>query len=292
MSQVIELILIAEDLPSPPGVALRLLELYSQPSVEVKEMATVIGTDPVLTAKLIEYCNSPLLARNHVTTSVNQAIVVVGMRAVKILALSFSLVRSTPSNNASFDYEHFWNQSLATAVVAQTIGAARGGDGNDEFLLGLMMKIGQVGLAHTFPSKYAELQNQAEETGLAITQLEEQAWNSNHYDVGVKLLSHWNFPGAIVNGLAKFESMHYRGRGGLARSLDIWYLLPFALQGFVPLPECGSGNIGGLTDFNGAGRDRDRFGPCRFRGEGRGRQATGRIGSWCSRPRAQRSGIG
>ena len=56
-------------------------------------------------------------------------------------------------------------------------------------------------------------------------------------------------------------------RGGLACPLDIWYLYPFELQGLVSAPENGCGDIGGITGFNGAERDRDSLGPCRFRGE-------------------------
>ena len=204
MGNVVELILIAEDLPTPPGVALRLLELYSQPNVEVNDMAMIIGTDPALTAKLIEYCNSPLLARDRETTNVKQAIVVLGMRAVKILALSFSLVQTTPSGKADFDYDEFWNQSLATAVVAKTLGSVGGGDGDQEFLIGLMLRIGQVGLAHTFPSRYADLMQQSCQTGVPITQLEEQEWNSHHIEVSAELLRHWHFPESIIESVTDF----------------------------------------------------------------------------------------
>ena len=64
-------ILAADDLPSPPGVALRLLELYNQEDVNVSELAKVIQVDPVLSSKLIDYCNSPILARPRKTASVD-----------------------------------------------------------------------------------------------------------------------------------------------------------------------------------------------------------------------------
>ncbi|MFT5300124.1 MAG: diguanylate cyclase (GGDEF)-like protein [Mariniblastus sp.] len=198
MISVIEMILSAEDLPTPPSVALKLLDLNNRDSVEVEEMAAVIGIDPVLTAKLIEYCNSPLLARANKITSIERSIVVIGMRAVKILALSFSLVRTVSSSSSKFDYDQFWSRSLATAVVAKTIGLSRKQDGNEEFLLGLMLKIGQVGLAHTFPSRYTELQQQAEATGVPIRTLEEDEWNANHLNVSVSLLNHWNFPEEVT----------------------------------------------------------------------------------------------
>ena len=179
MTDVIKTILNSDDLPTPPGVALRLLELYAQPEVEVAEMANVIGADPSLSAKLIKYCNSPLLGRSKPTTSIQQAIVAIGMRAVKILALSFSLVGNVPRGKRGFDYDAFWARSLATAVVAKTFGTLDGSDGDEEFLVGLMLGIGQVGLAHTFPARYSELATQSIDSGIPMVELERAEWSVN-----------------------------------------------------------------------------------------------------------------
>ena len=203
---VSEMILLAEDLPSPPGVALRLLELYNQPSVEVEEMAKVISIDPVLTAKIIAYCNSPLLGRNRKTTSVENAIVTIGMQTVKLLALSFSLVQSISDSNSKFDYDKFWTRSLATAVVAKTISRSLDCDGDDEFLIGLMLKIGQIGLAHTFPSLYEVMCQQSTKECKSIFDLEQAQWGANHLEIGIDLLQVWDFPESVVNGVVTYEN--------------------------------------------------------------------------------------
>ena len=204
MSDVVEAIINAEDLPTPPAIALRLLELYRQPDVEVNEMATLIGSDPVLTAKLIGYCNSPLLGRARETTTINKAIVFVGMQTVKILALSFSLVRTRSESSSSFDYDQFWSQSLATAVTAKVIGERIGGTGDSEFLTGLMLKIGRVGLAHTFPEQYSALIQRSLDSGADLVDLEEQQWSINEFTVGSELLKHWNFPTEMIQSIANF----------------------------------------------------------------------------------------
>lgn len=209
MNPAIKSILKSEGLPSPPGVAAKLLELFSVPNVEVSEMAQIIGADPALSAKLMEYCNSPTFARARETTNIRQAIVLIGMKAVKILALSFSLVRTGNSNKEStFDYDQFWNHSLAIAASAQTIAEQLGGRGDDEFLMGLMLKSGQIGLAHTFPERYAELLIESQETDTPLTELEKREWDVDHLDISVGLLVHWNFPQLMVQAfkaLAKPE---------------------------------------------------------------------------------------
>jgi two-component system cell cycle response regulator len=198
MNQVIESILQSEDLPTPPGVALRLLELYDNSEVEISEMADVIGADPSLSAKLINYCNSPMLARQQPTTSIQQAIVVIGMRAVKILALSFSLVQTAPSNRRGFDYDAFWARSLALAVVSKTFAKLGKSSGDEEFLVGLMLGIGQVGLAHTFPADYSKLVTESLETGASLIELERREWSIDHYQISAELMQHWSFPDELV----------------------------------------------------------------------------------------------
>ena len=198
MNQVIESILQSEDLPTPPGVALRLLELYDNPEVEISEMADVIGADPSLSAKLINYCNSPMLGRRQPTTSIQQAIVAIGMRAVKILALSFSLVQAVPSHRRGFDYDAFWARSLALAVVSKTFAKLGQSSGDEEFLVGLMLGIGQVGLAHTFPAEYSKLVTESLETGASLVELERRAWSIDHYQISAELMQHWSFPSELV----------------------------------------------------------------------------------------------
>lgn len=205
MLEVTQSILEADDLPSPPGVALKLLDLYANPDFDISEMAEIIRADPALTVKLIDYCNSPILGLDAKTTTVDRAIVVIGTRAVKILALSFSLVRNKPKKQKNgFDYDDFWNRSLANAVMAKSFCAYQGRDGNSEFLLGLILDIGKVSLGHAFPDQFAELEARALETKTDLAQLVRQQWGANHYQIGAELLQNWNFPSYIVEGVDAF----------------------------------------------------------------------------------------
>jgi diguanylate cyclase (GGDEF)-like protein len=205
MLEVTQSILEADDLPSPPGVALKLLELYAKPDFDISEMAEIIRADPALTVKLIGYCNSPILGLDSKTETVDRAIVVIGTRAVKILALSFSLVRNKPKKQTnSFDYDDFWNRSLANAVMAKSFCANQGRDGNGEFLLGLMLDIGKVGLGHAFPDQFAELEARSLATQTSLAELVREHWGANHYQIGAELLRNWNFPSYIVEGVDAF----------------------------------------------------------------------------------------
>lgn len=213
-------------LPSPPGVAFRLLELYDKEDVEISEISQVIGADPVLASKLISYCNSPLLARAMQVSSVNQAVVAVGLRAVKMISLSFSLM-STPESKREesfFDYTKFWNRSLATAIAARTIAEHIRSDRESCFLMGLMLNIGQLAMGHAFQLEYQVASKEARSAGKSLTEMELEKWSIDRYELGAELLQQWRFPTQmtdIIRDHGNRETPQTNGVSEIRKTLEI-----------------------------------------------------------------------
>ena len=82
-------------LPSPPGTALQILELCQREDVAISELADTLAADPALSLRLLKYANSPLVGVSKEVTSVRDAVVLLGIRSVRLMALSFSLVSAT-----------------------------------------------------------------------------------------------------------------------------------------------------------------------------------------------------
>ena len=79
MNEYLEKIVSNDKIPSPPMVAVRLLDLVTQPDVNVGEITKVLGADPKLSARLIAYCNSPIVGSKRMISSLQQAVMVLGM---------------------------------------------------------------------------------------------------------------------------------------------------------------------------------------------------------------------
>ena len=200
MNPLIERLVKTRGLPSPPGVAFRLLELYDQEDVEIEEISRIISADPVLASRLISYCNSPLLARRMGVSSINQAVVAIGLRAVKMISLSFSLVTIPDGDpdEISFDFYRFWNRSLATAIAARTLATHARGDAESCSLMGLMLNIGQMALGHAFQKEYNDAALDALASGQSLVEMESARWDVDRYELGGQLLSHWKFPPLMI----------------------------------------------------------------------------------------------
>ena len=55
------------NLPSPPGVATKIIELANDPEVDIARIADVLALDPAITAKILRIANSPMYARQRKT---------------------------------------------------------------------------------------------------------------------------------------------------------------------------------------------------------------------------------
>ena len=83
---------VAVNFPSPPAVAQQIIDLASDPDIDVVKVATAMSRDPGLTAKVLRIANSPLYSKQRKSENLRQALVVLGLNAATTLALSFSLV--------------------------------------------------------------------------------------------------------------------------------------------------------------------------------------------------------
>src|SRR5262245_666075 len=81
----------AKRLPSPPGTAIRVLEICKRDDVEIQEVADLLMCDAALSARLLKFANSPVSGLGREVTSVRQAVLLLGLRTVMMLSLGFSL---------------------------------------------------------------------------------------------------------------------------------------------------------------------------------------------------------
>ena len=98
LEKVENLILGCENLPTLPGIALKIIEAYQKPEPDIQEIGDLLTTDPPLTVKILKIVNSCFYGLPTKITSVHHAIKLLGGKAIKNLALSFILIKTFQSN--------------------------------------------------------------------------------------------------------------------------------------------------------------------------------------------------
>ena len=185
------------DLPTPPTVAAKLLETVEKQDVTTEEIIKIVAADPALSAKLVEYCNSPMMRRKHEVNSLKQAVLTIGQKKLKLLALSFSLLNV--EQDSDIDFDRFWTQSLANALSCSLISGALKRSADEDFLMALVLNVGQIGLAKLYPKQYADYllvnpNGQRLVDADAVFAQERERFGCNRFEIGARILEKWRFP--------------------------------------------------------------------------------------------------
>jgi two-component system, cell cycle response regulator len=185
------------DLPSPKGVALAIMRLTSQDDVSMAELARIIRTDPAFVGRLIKAANGVIGYGRRPIASVQDALTVLGMPAIRTMALGFSLMTNYKSGPCeAFEYSDYWSSCLAAAVTTQAVCMRTRAAAPDEtYCLGLLARVGELALATLYPKEYSELLLEVKaKPGLQITELETRRFGMNHAELGAAMLADWGMP--------------------------------------------------------------------------------------------------
>ena len=191
------------NLPSPPAIANKIIELSSCETSGLGDVADVVELDPALSAKLMRMANSPLYAKQRKIENLRQAITLFGLEGTLNIALSFSLKHTGKEiKNSGLDYNLYWKRSLAAAMLCQEIGQRLAGCSKDStFLAGLLQDIGMLALDKAKPELYQQLDDtQKHHEQLCRHEIEELS--CDHSAVGAWLLSEWHLPAKIYEPVA------------------------------------------------------------------------------------------
>ncbi len=201
-----EALLKADNLPSLPAVALEVLRLTQDEESTVDDLAQCLSRDPALAAKLLKLSNSSLFGMGQEITTLQRATMVLGMKTVKLMSLSFSLASSLPKSGraAGFDLVEYWRRSLVRSVAAKSFATLmRNRHADEAFLCGLLGNFGRLVLARALPEAYTPVV--AECRGWPTLDEEQSRLGFTSVDVGATLLETWQLPELVVHAVAHAE---------------------------------------------------------------------------------------
>jgi len=200
-TKLLEDILSCPTLPSLPSVAIRVLELTSDPDVKMDELAKEIQFDQGIAAKILRTVNSSFYGLRKRCSSIDHALIMLGLGPVKSLVLGFSLVSTVKGKDGdAFDYLGYWKRGLVTAVAskyaAEMIENKEIAD--EAFLAGLFQDIGMIAMHRTIGSEYLELIESTDGDHSKLAKLELDAYEIQHSTVGAMMCENWKIPYEIV----------------------------------------------------------------------------------------------
>lgn len=193
-------VLRAGPLPTPPAVAMQIVRATSNPDCEVKEIVNLLAHDPAICGQLLKVINSCVYALSSPITSVERAVLLLGLNTVRSLVLALSLPAMQSGWVPAKDLRDYWVNSVSGAIMARELAARlRRPMPEDDLVCGLLRDIGGLLLRQAFPTEYADFA--AGGRGRLSTDVcgqERAVFGVDHADVSAELLAEWKLPALLV----------------------------------------------------------------------------------------------
>ncbi len=190
-------------IPTLPDVYLKVKKAFEDPTMSVEYLSDAIRFDQALTVSLLRLANSPLFGYRAKISSINQAIMLIGLRELYSLVLSVSVMGLFPikedETKSLYPAKKYWEQSIATAVAARTLATMVNYPRPDElFVAGLIHDIGILMEKMYLGDKFAAICEKAKAEKKFLIDVESEELGFTHAEVGQLLTESWQFPPLLV----------------------------------------------------------------------------------------------
>lgn len=188
------------DLPTLPQLAVKIGQAVSDKTINAKDLAKMISTDPALSARILHVANSPLFHSARKIENLQMAITLMGSDRVRNIVTSFLMKGLFRSKHKVLHERmlHIWNHSAHVAAVSYILAERESGINPDEAMLaGLLHDIGKLPIL-------AKMSNvELNEHNLLVL---EQVLEKLHQPLGKAILNAWHFAEPYVVVAAEHDN--------------------------------------------------------------------------------------
>lgn len=185
-----------------PEITLKIIELVEDPTSTAQDLHKVISNDPALCSRILKVVNSAFYGLPRQIGSINRAIVLLGLNAVKNIAIAASLTKLFRGGELcpAFSAKDLWIHSIATAACAKLIcDDMKLGLSDEAFLAGLIHDIGIMvevqAMRHELLQVFEEMNFDKDGTpDCDMREVEHRVLGADHESFGSGLCEAWKFP--------------------------------------------------------------------------------------------------
>lgn len=183
-------------IPPQPRVVIELQEMLLDGDYDMRDVAQVIAKDPGIVAMLFKASRSPVFAHGRKLNSLEQVVMVIGVRQVFSLVQAVAL-STIVSNGTSKAFDVFWTRAHEVAQIAALIAADRVSVCNvfpeQAFMAGIFHECGVPVLMMRFP-EYCRALRLADTSCWPSLVEEDAKFNVDHITIGYLVARHWKLP--------------------------------------------------------------------------------------------------
>jgi eukaryotic-like serine/threonine-protein kinase len=185
-------------LPTPPALALQIVDKAGRPDCTIREITGLLKQDPGLCGQLLKTVNSSVFALPRPVASIERAALVLGIKPLRSLVLGLSLpaLQTRPADALVWKY---WQESVSGAVIAREMAVLLSHPEPDDYLVAALLRdVGSLVLRELFPAEYEKLVATPAGTDAERRRQEEEIFGVRHEEISATVLESWRLPAEIV----------------------------------------------------------------------------------------------
>lgn len=202
--------------PTSLNTTMKIRHALNHEGMSNDTLARIIGTEPVLSAQVLRFCNSAAFNRsNKQTANLHTATMRLGFSVVRNIAISVGMKQLSEFKSAgefAQRIEGLWNRSVRVAALSYVIARNLTKISPDHAMIaGLLHDVGKFYILHR-ARHHAPLFSSER----ALWDIVDQ-WHAN---IGAAILENWGIPDQIRNAVIEHRTL-YRSHSGAPDLIDV-----------------------------------------------------------------------
>jgi HD-like signal output (HDOD) protein len=188
-----------KNVPTLPEAVGKICRLVNNPQASTKQIRDLVKQDVAMAAKMLRMVNSVFYGVKEPVHDLEQALVILGFKTVRSVALSVSVINLFQQKNACFNMRDYWTHAAVSAAVSRDI--AERSDACDPelaFIIGLLKELGVLVLAEHAPGECRAIMAVAQEFKLPFHKAAYEVLSTNNAEIGAWLCERWGLDRSIV----------------------------------------------------------------------------------------------
>jgi putative nucleotidyltransferase with HDIG domain len=191
-----------EKLATFEPVTSRFTSYLENNETSLSDLSRWIALDPVLTCRILKIANSPSYGFTGQVTTVNLATVIIGLKALRELVWSISVMDQFTDQQKLIDQSevvNLWYHGNYAGIAARYLAELAGYPvAGEAFVAGLLHDIGYQVMVQQFPEIYSQVMELSLMKNIPFQLAEKQLLGFGHSEVGAWLGEAWGFPRMII----------------------------------------------------------------------------------------------
>jgi putative nucleotidyltransferase with HDIG domain len=190
-----------KDLPTLPAVIRQVSSLIETNETDLGKIADVITTDAALSLRILRLVNSAFYGLRNRVTSLQHAVVALGLRAVYNLMLGLTVVKLFKNGKSPhFDPELLWRHSFGCGLLSEKIAGLVKYPFPDEcFIAGLLHDMGRLMLDQFLHEEFSVALRHSAAQKCSLLKSEKAVIGFDHAEAGAWLAQRMLIPDSFIN---------------------------------------------------------------------------------------------